>query len=1447
MGMTPACSPEADASFGPAVAEACSGGQDLTLLFEQTILTLLPAVVFIFAFPARFAFLSRRELRSRTSRLRSGVACALACLELALVIAWSLKLSAKTTASIASAVVNLVVALQIAGLSWMEDARSVRPSTLLSLYLLLTVLLDLPQARTLWLRQTDPFSAPVFSAVVATKVLLLLLENVERRRYLLPGFRALPRESTSGIVNRSLLWWLNGTFRHGFRTLLSFKDLHSLDGQLLSAELAERTGRAWSTRRRPERRLEFPLAVCRATWPHLVAIVFPRFCLIAFTFAQPFLIQRILLLITRPAGDLTDLASYALIAATFLVYVGLAVLGQHYNQKVNRFKTIFRGASVSLIYSEALRTQAGVYDDSAAVTLMSTDVDQITACLTELNECWARAIEVALGLYLLAQQLGYVCVVPVIVVVVSFFGVKRIAAGIGNSQGAWVEAVQKRIGLTSSVLLSVTSIKMMGLASVLTEVLQSERVKETNRMSKYRWHIVWQNAVQNLPWALAPALTFVLLAVKMATAGTAAIDTAKAFTSLSIITLLTDPAAKLLSAIPGTAASIGCIDRVQNFLIATPRDDYRGRISSGPSLSIPGHSPITDPRREIGPNVVIDFHSVFARSPNMTTSTLHDMTFSIRKGTMTTIIGPVASGKSTVLRAILGEVNLERGSVAVIDSQLAFCSQSPWLPNTTIKQIICCPFSDDPDLDDIFYDEIIRACALDIDLSLLPDGDQTRIGSGSTVLSGGQKQRVALARALYSRAPILLLDDSLSALDRVTQRTVIESLFGPSGLCKKLGATVVLATHTVEASIYADRVIALLDGRIQHEGTYQQMVRNGVIDTVTAFTTADSLAEVVGDGVVDRVNHESAIAAEANEVDDLTRQVGDFAVYKYYFKAIGWKKALCFTAFSVVHTFAATFSHVWLKWWVDSQGTQMILYATIYVLLGVINAAGIAGYAWSMLIQITPSVARKLHYVLLSTVMRAQPSFFATTAAGSILNRFSQDMSLIETPLATGALVTITNLLGATAEAALIATGSPYMAATIPILIMVLYALQKVYLRTSRQLRLLDIETRAPLCSHFLETLEGLSTIRAFGWEDEGRRRAQDLLDVSQRPYYLLLCAQSWLNLVLDLIVAAEATIVVALAIGIRSQTNAALLGVSLNNILSFNSSLASVIGGWTLLETSLGSIARLRSLERDVRSEDKSAETKQPPDGWPLLGAIDISDMTASHSPSAVAIRNFDLHIMAGQKIGVVGRTGSGKSSLIATLVRLLEINSGIVTIDGLDLATLPRNVVRERLVVVPQDAPVLVGTLRFNVDPNQAHNDAAIVHSLDRVGLWTYFRNDGGLDSEMRPGSLSHGQRQLLALARAMLKKGKVLLLDEPTSSVDADMDALMQQIIREEFKECTVITVAHRINTIFPGSDMIIVMDEGSIVEAGPPEELLARQGRFAQLIESRPNPGMAGNVG
>src|SRR3569833_3167554 len=485
---------------------------------------------------------------------------------------------------------------------------------------------------------------------------------------------------------------------------------------------------------------------------------------------------------------------------------------------------------------------------------------------------------------------------------------------------------------------------MMGLSRLLTVLVQGQRIEETHRMAAFRWSIVAQNVVQNLPWVLAPSLTFVIYAAQAIAQGRLAIETTQAFTSLSIITLLTDSSAKLLSAIPSTAASLGCLERIQRFLVSSPREDHRVVITpsdvaspasqslaeNGTRLSGPAHV-TPEGRTEAGVAVFVDRVSVHL-DPSAD-PILRDVSFAIPRKSLTMVIGPVGCGKTTLLKMILGEAPYvgNEGLVGVISRRIAFAAQTPWLPDTTIRQAIA-GHSELEDLAEAWYTRSLHACALDNDVGLLPEGDRTKIGSASTVLSVGQKHRVALARAIYSRCQIILMDDVLGALDLKTQAAVMSRLFGESGLLRALDSTVILVTHASEfcrpgyhrrsfllhrykTNIakahqlkYANKIHNKTTKKNEDGGTYNQVVhREGLSDAFRSDSGPDPDEPAPG-SEMRGAKEKAELAAQTNERDDLSRATGDLALYRYYFRSVGFFGSTMFTGFVIINVFCLCFA-----------------------------------------------------------------------------------------------------------------------------------------------------------------------------------------------------------------------------------------------------------------------------------------------------------------------------------------------------------------------------------------------------------------------------------------------------------------------------------------------------------------------------------------------------------
>ncbi|KAF2500059.1 hypothetical protein BU16DRAFT_578086 [Lophium mytilinum] len=818
---------------------------------------------------------------------------------------------------------------------------------------------------------------------------------------------------------------------------------------------------------------------------------------------------------------------------------------------------------------------------------------------------------------------------------------------------------------------------------------------------------------------------------------------------------------------------------------------------------------------------------------------LRGLNFAIKEGSLNMIVGPVSSGKSTLLKALLGEMPTAQGFYRSFSNEIAYCAQNPWLVNGTVKENII----HDTYYDRNWYNTVLQACDLETDLSQMPLGDDTIVGSKGLSLSGGQQARVTIARALYFRKSIVMIDDSLSGLDASTEEQVFESILGDKGLLRKTDTTVILVTNSVHRLSQADHIIALdSEGSIAEQGTFEELyLHDGYVRSLCSTLSDHSIYRQEKDEKKDTLRGFGASQKTEKELTTVeeTTAAGDLTIYKYYIQTFGWTRWVIFCCFCALYGFGTAFPNLWVKWWAkyntEHPNERITYYLSIYAFLGVLAISSLVLACSILIMKMVPESGRKLHQRLLDTVLNAPMSFFAATDTGVTTNRFSQDLELIDMELPVSLVRTAMMAFVIIAQLLVIVTASKYIGAAMPFCLVVVYMVQKFYLRTSRRLRLLDIETKAHLFTHFLELLSGLVTIRAYQWERQHLTRFLEALARSQKPFYLLYCIQRWLNLVLDLIVGTIAVILVIIAVSTKGgSSDPGLIGLALANLVGFSQMLKQLITNWTLLETSMGALARVRSFTEEVKSENLPHENQSPPDQWPMYGAIEFQNITASHEgASRPTLDNINLNIVPGTKIALCGRSGSGKSSLIASLLRLLDLSHGKILIDGVDISDLPRQDVRSRIIALPQDPYVLSGSIRDNVDPLHVCSDREIVSALEKVEL-SHILMESWLDDKLTSDMLSHGQCQLLCLARAMVRKGSILVLDEATASVDVKTDALMQRLIRTEFANCTIIAAAHRLDTIID-FNAVAILNRGKLVEYDSPQRLLSRESAFKELYQ------------
>ncbi|KAL3425921.1 ABC multidrug transporter, partial [Phlyctema vagabunda] len=712
----------------------------------------------------------------------------------------------------------------------------------------------------------------------------------------------------------------------------------------------------------------------------------------------------------------------------------------------------------------------------------------------------------------------------------------------------------------------------------------------------------------------------------------------------------------------------------------------------------------------------------------------------------------------------------------------------------------------------------------------------------------------ALARALYSRLPFLVCDDILSGLDPQTQDLIWDNIFGTHGLLRLHRITTVLATHSVHRLRETDHLVVLGDGgTIVEQGTFESLTTgNGYAKEVltrapensskiSQFRDAKSPAR--------EKEPEAQMVEQSENSNDLLRRTGDMQVYNYYLKSIGWYHGVVLFLLTFAGEFCLFFPQIWVKWWAEADsrnpGAQTGLYYTVYLLLGVIGLLLVGSAVRYNFVITGPDSGAYLHLKLLNAIMRAPLSFFVRTDTGVTVNRFSQDLSLVDMVLPGNSWLTFVGIIKSIGISTLILMGIKYMAAVIPLTVLVLYLLQLFYLRTSRQLRHLDLEAKSPLYTHLLEGIQGLTTIRAYNWTSSFQKTGLGLLDVSQRPFYLLYCIQRWLNFVLDILVALLAVFFVGITVSLKGQTTAGAVGLALLNILSLNSTLAFTIETWTELETSLGAIARLRAIESTTESEEiEQSEVIMPTAEWPQEGKIVFESMTVAYAKdSNPVLRDVNLTIKHGEKVAICGRTGrrksklntfelsSGKSTLILALTHLLDPIHGTRVISGIDTKCIPRSFLRSKLNTIPQEPFFLSSqfTLGENLSLfcNPPPDESSLTSALDIVQL-SHLKPL--LSSGMASVSLSQGEKQLFCLARAIVKKDSspFLILDEANAALDIEKDELMHEILRKEFASKTIVSVVHKLQDIVGFYDKVLVLDQDGVAEFDDPAVLLQNEG-------------------
>ncbi|KAI0849088.1 P-loop containing nucleoside triphosphate hydrolase protein [Daldinia vernicosa] len=1178
------------------------------------------------------------------------------------------------------------------------------------------------------------------------------------------------------------------------------------------------------------------------------------------------------------------------------------------------------------------------------INLMSVDSFKISECTSYLHFLLASApSQLIVSVALLYQVMG-LSAIPGLVVMVFLLPINiLLAKGFNLTQRKIMAATDKRIHTTNEILQNIRIIKFFAWEKRFSDIVDEKRRNELRALRNR--YMIWALAVAI--WNTVPVLITFFSFLVYTKVERKPLYPSIAFTAISLFMLLRVPLDQLGDMIAHVQEAKVSVDRVDEFLNEEETDKYR---QLGP-----------DNIDENGNRVIGFRNATFIWGSKDAVASDGSMAFRLlnldidfRIGKLNIIAGPTGCGKTSMLMALLGEMTLTEGKVYLpggrsredvrpdpatgLTETCAYVAQTAWLVNANIKEniLFSAPY------DEKRYKDVLVACALERDLEILDNGDETLVGENGITLSGGQKQRISLARAVYSNSRHVLLDDCLSAVDSHTAKWIFTKCI--KGELMK-DRTCILVTHNTTLCAPQSEYVVLLDnGKVDAQGTAKDVIASGKlgeeirnksrpgssdasrvpsrVPSSVGDESDQTLIDNGGNGTANAKTNTRQEKPQRNAMHE-TKATGavKWSVISLYLAAMGtwWFWAIAVVVFGS-QQLSGVASNLWIREWANqytaSLGTVSLsgiqssvspqhssssfplpayfASATSFVknntsfltpasyspgdvpevnvdyYLGVLALIGIAGAILALIRDIwlffgSITASWKLHNRLMSAVSRAKFKFFDVTPLGQLMNRFSKDLEAIDQEVAPVAIGVMTCAVAILITVVLIAAITPgFLVAGV--FITGLYILVGMfYLRASRDLKRLESVNRSPLFQQFGETLSGVTTIRAYADERRFIRENLNRINTQSRPFIYLWAANRWLAIRTDLLgdfVSFFAGVFVILSLG---KIDAGSAGVSLSYAIGFSENILWLVRLYAANEQNMNSVERVKEYLDVEQEAEPIIEKNRPPQNWPAHGAVEfIGYSTRYRKELDPVLKNVTFKINPREKVGIVGRTGAGKSSLTLALFRALEAESGKILIDDIDISMIGLQDLRQAITIVPQDPTLFTGTIRTNLDPFDLYTDEEIFAALRKVrligpneALPSLIQNDGAQDSQVlsAPSSpttanknifldlsspvaesgtnLSQGQRQLVCLARAMLKNPKVLVMDEATASIDYATDSKIQETIHE--LNTTIITIAHRLATIVD-YDKVLVLDHGAVVEYGHPYELLQNEdGHFRSMCE------------
>lgn len=1165
---------------------------------------------------------------------------------------------------------------------------------------------------------------------------------------------------------------------------------------------------------------------------------------------------------------------------------------------------------------------SGTSELGAIINLMAIDAFKVSEVCGYLHFFVGGTLMLVVCTVLLYNLLGWSALVGSAAIVVFLPINYKLSLMTGEAQKTMLGTTDKRIQKMNETFSSIRIIKFFAWENNFFSDIMKIRHEELYYL-KLR-SILW--GLQSLIWFGIPTIITVISFYCYTMIEGKPLTAPIAFTALSFFTLLRAPLDQLADMTAIVIQSKVSLDRVSDFLEEDETSKYEQ---------------LGQKRTENSPLIGFENASFSWNSSSDADFKLRDLNIAFKPGKLNVIIGPTGAGKTSLLMALLGEMELLNGKVflpgiiprdeLVVDpatgltESVAYCSQSAWLLNDTIKNniIFAQPFIPER------YDRVVEACGLTRDLEILAAGDQTEIGEKGIALSGGQKQRISLARALYSNSKHVLLDDCLSAVDSHTALWIYENCISGPLMANR---TCILVSHNVALTVQkAEWIVVMEDGRAKVQGTPDELLENGhlgddelVKSSVMSSRNQSSTNLKSLDSKNSEMKSKAAIiesklknlAGEEEQMEGIRTDgklieeeekaegVVGLDVYAGYVKEFGGWPTWSIIIFTYGFTQLVYIGQSWwLKYWaqdtpetiatvmnvvgVSSDSMPALVktfLANTQLAIGSITSAyklasdavtafkthhtvqyyiiwyALIGLGYAVLATIRVFVSffagirasNRIFKRVLTRILRAKLGFFDKTSLGRIMNRFSKDIEAVDQELTPFGEATFACLVSCVSIFILITVITPGFIFFAVIISYLYYLVGSFYITLSRELKRYDSITKSPIHQHFSESLTGVATIRAYGVESRFMKQNLAAIDENNRPFFYMWVANRWLALRIDAVgslVMLFAGIFVILSIG---KIDAGLAGLSLSYAISFSENALWIVRLYANVEMNMNSVERLQEFMKVDQEPPSEIPENEPKTEWPTRGEIEVKDVSLRYAPHLPrVIKNVSFHVEPSNKVGVVGRTGAGKSTIITAFFRFLDPETGYIKIDDVDICSIGLRNLRQAITIIPQDPTLFTGTIRSNLDPFEQYNDKQIFEALERVNLISRGERARDIDSSQENknkfldlnsavseggSNLSQGQRQLMCLARSLLKSPKVILLDEATASIDYKSDAMIQQTIREEFSGSTILTIAHRLRSIID-YDKILVMDAGKVVEYDDPYTLIVnKESLFYSMCEN-----------